>query len=102
MAVIVERSARRDVTRRSVGMDMSSQQLIDLSADVKLLPETRATLPKTPTAVLFTLATIVLLGNAAAARDDRGLWMGGGVGPQAVRTISMRWRRREKGAALQA
>ena len=30
--------------------------------------------------VLFTSAIIVLLGNAAAARDDRGFWMGGGVG----------------------
>ena len=33
-----------------------------------------------PGTVLFTLATIILLGNAAAARDDRGFWMGGGAG----------------------
>ena len=33
-----------------------------------------------PGTVLFTLATIVLLGNSAAARDERGFWMGGGVG----------------------
>ena len=30
--------------------------------------------------VLLTLATIVLLANAAVGRDEKGFWMGGGVG----------------------
>ena len=33
-----------------------------------------------PRTIVFTLAMIVLFGNVAAARDERGFWMGGGVG----------------------
>ena len=67
---------------------MCSRQLIDGTGHVKILPETRATVPEepngtmsmSPRTLLFTSAIIVLLGNAAAARDDRGFRMGGGVG----------------------
>ena len=68
-------------------MIASTSSLI-LFARVKLLPEIRGTLPKkrtgpfsmSPRTILFSLAAIVLLGNTAAARDERGFWMGGGVG----------------------
>jgi hypothetical protein len=33
-----------------------------------------------PRTLLLTFVTIALLGNTAGARDDRGFWVGGGVG----------------------